>query len=150
MSKEGCFYPVQSSDGDASPVLRDVLSSGIFYWAIFWPSYTFKTCFWCFTSSKHSWAYSIDFGLYIFFKEVLRHVILLQLTAVFIKLCGSLEASGMVRPKYLNEIKKLAKYLRFDRCGIPCAFEWYQINDLISIDLHHSLLNFVHYFRDRC
>ena len=41
--------------------------------------------------------YIIDFGLYIVFKEVLNHV-MSQLAIVFIKLCRSLQVSGMVRP----------------------------------------------------
>ena len=67
------------------------------------------------------------FGLYTFFKEVLNHAMLPQLAIVFIKLCGSLQVSGMVTPKYLDEIKKLAKYFGFVGCGIPRVFEWCQI-----------------------
>ena len=73
-------------------------------------------------------------GFYIFFKEVLKHVMLPQLAIVFIKLCESLQLIGIVWPKYLDKSKKLAKYLGFVGCGIPRAFEWCPICNLISIN----------------
>ena len=90
---------------------------------------------------------------YTSFKEMLNHVMLPQLAIVFIKLCGSLKVSWIARPKYLDEIKMLAKYLGFVGCGIRCAFEWCQINDWSSIRQsvqsvpYYSLFNFVHFSR---
>ena len=46
-----------------------------------------------------------------------------QLAVVFIKLCDSFQVSGMAGPKYLDEIKKLAKYVGFVGCGILRDFE---------------------------
>ena len=100
----------------------------MFCWAILWPSIDFRTLFQRFTISNHSQTVLILVCIHSLLCDVASaghrfHKILRLFSQV----------SGMVRQKYLDEIKKLAKYLGFVGCRIPQAVERYQINKLISI-----------------